>query len=320
MMKINTAGDGPHLILPANDRYLKKSSIWQKRPFHRIHRKSSLLLIQRYHQANKPTVMGYQIRAGMFVLFLPVLLTASVPPCYKKSMTDHSRAALTSLVNIPVLCYHNIDTAQDKEDIYHISAAHFEQQVKALHDSGYHAILPDELYDHFKKGLSLPEKAVMFTFDDTHSTHFTVAAPVLEKYGFRGTFFIMTVCIGKKHYLTAQQISVLSRRGHTIGCHSYDHLPVASLTGEQWNEQLDKPLKKLTIITGTAVWYYAYPFGTWNDQAITALKKRGLKAAFQLSNGESTSEPMFTIRRMLVSGNWTAPMLLKKIRTSPGRP
>jgi peptidoglycan/xylan/chitin deacetylase (PgdA/CDA1 family) len=218
-----------------------------------------------------------------------------------------------SYKEVPVLCYHNIITNAEKEDDYRISAFHFEQQMKALYDSGYHTILPDQLYGHLTKGTLLPSKPVMLTFDDTHETHFSIAAPVLEKYSFRGVFFIMTVSIGKKNYLTAQQIKMLAERGHAIECHTYDHPLIKKITGEQWEQQIDNPVKKLAAITGKPVEYFAYPFGVWSEPAIIELKKRGIRAAFQLTGKKSTTAPLYTIKRMLIPGTWSEKYLLKRM-------
>jgi len=173
--------------------------------------------------------------------------------------------------------------------------------------------LPDQLYDQLTKGTSLPSKPVMLTFDDSHESHFSIAAPILEKYGFRGVFFIMTVCIGKKKYLTAEQIKSLAEKGHAIECHTYDHPSVNNVTAEQWEQQLDKPVKKLEAITGKRVEYFAYPFGVWNEQAIIELKKRGIKAAFRLTGKKSINEPLYTIKRIIIPGTWSGNYLLKEM-------
>jgi len=226
----------------------------------------------------------------------------------------NSMLHITFSKEVPVLCYHNINKNAEKEDDYRISALHFEQQMKALYDSGYHTILPDQLYGYLTKGISLPSKPVMLTFDDTHETHFSIAAPVLEKYGFKGVFFIMTVCIGKQNYLTAQQIKMLAESGHAIECHTYDHPLVKKITGIQWQQQINDPVKKLEAITGKPVEYFAYPFGIWSESAIIELKKRGIKAAFQLTGKNSPSEPLYTIKRMLIPGSWSEKYLLKKMQ------
>lgn len=253
--------------------------------------------------------------AILFILLLAVL-SGNKHALSAKSTLAYNTMWIPSYKEVPVLCYHNINTTPGKEDDYRISAFHFEQQVKALYDSGYHTILPDELYDHLSKGTPLPPKPVMLTFDDTHETHFSIAAAVLEKYRFKGVFFIMSVCIGKKNYMSAQQIKTLAERGHSIECHTYDHPSVKSISGKQWEQQIDNPVKKLEAITGKPVEYFAYPYGVWDEPAIIELKRRGIKAAFQLTGKKSQKEPFYTIKRMLVPGTWSERDLLKQMARS----
>ncbi len=126
----------------------------------------------------------------------------------------------------------------------------------------------------------------------------------------------MTVCIGKKNYLTSQQIKMLAERGHVVGGHTYDHPLVKNIQAKQWEQQVDKPKKILEAITGKPVNYFAYPFGVWNEPAIIELKNRGVKAAFQLTGKKSQKEPLYTIKRMLVSGAWSGRDLQKQIAGS----
>ena len=97
---------------------------------------------------------------------------------------------------VPVLCYHQIrdwratDSKQAKDYIVPVST--FQQQIKMLADSGYHTVSADQLYAYLTTGEALPSKPIMLTFDDTDLPQFTIAKPAMEKYGFKGMFFIMT--------------------------------------------------------------------------------------------------------------------------------
>lgn len=217
---------------------------------------------------------------------------------------------------IPALCYHNININSTKEDPLWIGETAFNEQMKALHDSGYHTILPDQLYQYLTTGATLPTKPILLSFDDSHEGHFSTARPILNKYGFKGVFFIMTVCIGKKNYLTASQIKNLSDSGHVIGCHTYDHPVITTLKGNEWEKQIDTPKLELEKITGKRVEYFAYPYGVWNESAIIELKYRGMKSAFQLTDKESEKEPLFTIRRLMVSGNWSGAELQRHMKAT----
>jgi len=221
---------------------------------------------------------------------------------------------------IPILCYHQLrnwkatDSKAAKD--YIVQENDFRGQMKMLADSGYHTILPDQLYQYLNTGSALPVKPIMLTFDDTDLDQYTLAAPQMKKYGFKGVFFIMTVSLGRPHYMSKAQVKELSDAGHVIAAHTWDHHNVKKYQGQDWVTQIDKPTKKLEEITGKPVKYFAYPFGLWNEQAIPELKKRGFIAAFQLSEKRDTIEPLFTIRRLLASGYWSVHTLSNNIKHS----
>lgn len=211
---------------------------------------------------------------------------------------------------VPILCYHQIrdwkptDSKASKD--YIMPPADLRAQLKMLADSGYHTITPDQLYAYLTKGESLPSKPIMLTFDDTDEDQWTVAWPEMKKYGFRGVFFVMTVSLNRlPHYMTKQQVKELSDAGNVIGSHTWDHHSVKQYKGKDWVIQIDKPTKELEAITGKPIRYFAYPFGLWNRQALPELRKRGFIAAFQLADKMDPTDPLMTIRRIIVGGGWS---------------
>ncbi|MBC5774753.1 polysaccharide deacetylase family protein [Pontibacter sp. KCTC 32443] len=218
-------------------------------------------------------------------------------------------ATILARKQIPILCYHQLRNWRTRDSemakTYIVEEENFRNQIKMLADSGYHTILPDELYDYLVHNKPLPEKPVMLTFDDTNLDHYKVAAPVLEQYGFKGVFFVMTVSLGRPNYMSKAQVKALSDSGHIIGSHTWDHQNVKKYEPKDWITQIENPSRQLQEITGKPVQYFAYPFGLWNEQAIPELKKRNFKAAFQLATSRDASEPLFTIRRIIASGYWS---------------
>lgn len=221
---------------------------------------------------------------------------------------------------VPILCYHNIRTVLDHHSPeLTVTEKTFDDQIRELHDSGYHTILPDELYNYLTKGSPLPSKPIMISFDDSHEEHFSIAAKELEKYGFRGVFFVMTIAIDKPHYLSRQEIYELSKAGHTIAGHSYDHPLFTKLQDNEWTREIDQPKKLLEQITGKPVDYFAYPYGAWNEKAVDELKQRGVKAAFQLSEQQESKDPLYTVRRVMVSDTWSTAKLEGEIHSAFNR-
>ena len=221
---------------------------------------------------------------------------------------------------VPILCYHQVrdwkSTDSKRARDYIVPVAAFRAQMKILADSGYQTILPDQLYNYLAYGDPLPEKPVMLTFDDADLDQYTVAYPEMKKYGFKGVFFIMTVALGKPRYMSKDQLKELSDQGHILGSHTWDHKNVKKYEAADWPIQIDKPSKLLESISGKPVEYFAYPFGLWNPEAIPFLKERGFKAAFQLSGKRDPKDPLHTIRRIIVPGEWSAETMYKVMRRS----
>jgi peptidoglycan/xylan/chitin deacetylase (PgdA/CDA1 family) len=224
-----------------------------------------------------------------------------------------SASVILSKKQVPILCYHQIrewkPTDSKVSRDYIVPPAAFAAQMRMLADSGYHTISPDQLYAYLITGARLPSKPILLSFDDTDLDQYTVAYPEMKKYGFKGMFFIMTVSLGKAHYMSREQVHTLSEDGNTIGSHTWDHHNVKKYEGNDWITQLDKPTKQLEQITGKSIRYFAYPFGLWNTAAFPELKKRGFVAAFQLNEKPDSRDPLYSIRRIIVPGTWNGSAL-----------
>ena len=226
-------------------------------------------------------------------------------------------AAIYARPQVPILCYHQIRdwTGRDSKGAkdYIIPVAAFRAHIKMLADSGYHTISPDQLYAYLTTGARLPVKPIILTFDDTDLDQFTIARPTLAQYGFKAIYFVMTVSLGRPHYMSKAQVKQLSDEGNVIGSHTWDHHNVKKYQGQDWVIQVDKPTKTLEDITGKKINYFAYPFGLWNPQAFPELKRRGFVAAFSLAEKRDPQDPLFTIRRIIASGYWSPRTLRNNI-------
>ena len=72
----------------------------------------------------------------------------------------------------------------------------------------------------------IPERLVVFTFDDGCASHATVAAPILKKHGFNGTFYVSDAYLFRERkdwYMTWRQIRAMSEQGFEIGNHTRGH-------------------------------------------------------------------------------------------------
>ena len=248
------------------------------------------------------------------------VVTPEVKNSEPKKTAIADLATILSKKEVPILCYHHIRNFKPGESenmkSYSVTPAAFAAQMKALSDSGYSTILPDQLYEYLVHGGVLPAKPVMLTFDDTDEEQYSIGKTEMDKYGFKGVYFIMTISINRPRYMSKEQIKNLSDSGHVIAGHTWDHHMVTKYQGEDWDIQLVKPRKQLEAITGKSITYFAYPFGLWNQAAIPEIKNRDYKLAFILSTKRDSTEPLYTVRRMIVPGQWSTNGMLKAMRST----
>ncbi len=251
--------------------------------------------------------------------------TSETPPTVKSDTTVAAPRPVADVPTIlarkqvPVLCYHHIRALRPGESKrmlgYIVPEQNFKDQMQSLADSGYQTISPDQYEAYLTTGAPLPPKPIMLTYDDTDLEQYTVALPEMEKHGFKGVYFIMTISIGRPRYMSKEQIKDLADKGHTIASHTWDHHNVKNYTEKDWDVQFLKTREKLEALTGKPVKHFAYPFGLWNHAAIPELQKRGYTTAYQLSERKRDSiAPLFSLRRMIVPGDWSTSTMHKYIK------
>lgn len=275
---------------------------------------------------------------NLFVLFC--MVAAAVAACNNPSVESSSTEDTVTVIptataaapapasaeeilarpEVPILCYHQIRDYKEKDSrtarAYIVPVAAFAAQMQALADSGYQSILPNQLYDYLVYNKPLPPRPVLISFDDTRLDQYTTALPEMEKHGFKAAFFIMTVSLGRPGYMSTEQVADLHKKGHSIGSHTWDNHDVRKYQEADWKTQIEKPARQLAAITGEPVKYFAYPFGLWNKQALPELARREVQMAFQLADSRDSSQPLLTVRRIIVPGSFNGQGLVKAMKSS----
>jgi peptidoglycan/xylan/chitin deacetylase (PgdA/CDA1 family) len=128
----------------------------------------------------------------------------------------------------------------------------------------------------------IPDKLVVLTFDDASSSHATIAAPLLKRYGFGATFFItegFTFKTNKRDYLTWAQIAELHRAGFEIGNHTRDHLSITEKNVPKLAEQLAVIADRCREHGIPAPVSFAWPGNKFHVTALPILQQAGIRFA-----------------------------------------
>ena len=100
--------------------------------------------------------------------------------------------------NVPIITYHNIK--ENAKESSEITKETFESQIKAIYEAGFNSIVSQDLVDYVEKGIELPHKPIMITFDDGYLSNYEDAFEILKKYNMKATIFVIGSSVGKTKY------------------------------------------------------------------------------------------------------------------------
>ncbi len=190
----------------------------------------------------------------------------------------------------PILMYHYIRVNPDPNDRlgFNLSVPpdEFDRQMRYLAENGYQTVSFDQIYD---PGQPLPKKPVLLTFDDGYADAYTAAFPILQRYGFKATFYIVTSFINKPRYLTTDQIQQMAAAGMSFGSHSISHSILTDLSAARVESEVRQSRVELERLLGRPVLDFCYPSGRVNAAVQAAVSRAGYRSATTVSYGVASS-------------------------------
>jgi peptidoglycan/xylan/chitin deacetylase (PgdA/CDA1 family) len=201
----------------------------------------------------------------------------------------------TKSVNVPVLTYHRVAplSAVGLPDLK-VEPSNFVAELGALQAGGYHTISQAQLFDALYKGAKLPTKPVIISVDDGYVDDITRILPALQRFHMVATFFVITGRMTEPGFLSADQIRQLDQAGMDVGDHTAHHVDLRLLTPSQLRSETAGSKKVLQDLLGHPVYYFAYPFGAYNDTVVGAVRAAGFTLAYSTAAGttETTAAPL----------------------------
>ena len=112
-------------------------------------------------------------------------------------------------------------------------------------------------------------KVVILNFDDGRKTQFTQAKPILDKYGFKATFYIVCKYLdNKKGYMNWTELETLYKEGHDVGSHTNNHANLSDSSKKSLEYQIGQS-KVCLQQHGINATSFAYPFDKgWDNKTV----------------------------------------------------
>jgi peptidoglycan/xylan/chitin deacetylase (PgdA/CDA1 family) len=203
--------------------------------------------------------------------------------------------AVTRTVHVPVLTYHRVAplSAVGLTDLK-VDPANFLAELAALHENGYHTITQTQLFRALYDGKTLPAKPVIISVDDGYIDDVRTILPDLQRFHMVATFFVITGRMHEPGFLNANAIRKLDRAGMDVGDHTAHHVDLRMLTPSELRMETAGSRRALERVLGHPVYFFAYPFGAYDDAVVSAVKAAGFTMAYSTAGGsaESTTSPL----------------------------
>jgi peptidoglycan/xylan/chitin deacetylase (PgdA/CDA1 family) len=208
---------------------------------------------------------------------------------------------------VPILMYHYIRVNPVASDTVgfglSVTPDAFAQQMAYLHSVGGHTVTLAQVMSALNGGPGLPSRSVVLTFDDGHDDFATQAVPVMQRYGFVGTDFVVPGFLGHTSYMTAAQVKQVDAIGMVIGAHTVHHVALASVSLYVAQAEIDGSKQLLEQLLGHPVLDFAYPYGSYDAAVGNLVRAAGFRDAATTYNGDVQYASLpFVLNRYKVMG------------------
>lgn len=204
---------------------------------------------------------------------------------------------------VPILMYHSIGV--NRRNNLLVAPDKFAQQIKHLHKAGYQSICFQTLENHWKLGKPLPAKPILLTFDDGYKDNYTIAYPILKRYKFKATIFVISNFVGDANHLSQKQIKEMMNSGLIdIGAHTKTHPDLTTIPSEKMYREIFGSRQIITKYTGKPVIAFAYPIGRYNYEVVKATGAARYKFAVTTKPGYADAKQgWLTLHRVRINGD-----------------
>ena len=218
-----------------------------------------------------------------------------------------------------VLSYHSI--SDRRQDGLAVKVSDFDAQMAWLQHKGYRSVT---LADFFKYEFKRGELIVIITFDDGYMDNYTMALPVLKRYGFVGTIFLVTDYVNTDllyywdvskltsrdnvslyQVLTWDQVFEMADYGFEFGSHTCSHPELDTISPAQYEEEIIRSRQDLQVKLEREVGSFCYPRGNLNTEIIQTVEKAGYECAVVTAKMAGIPVGRYTIPRVGIYNNIT---------------
>lgn len=196
-----------------------------------------------------------------------------------------------------VAMYHSVSDCRDDPYNVTVTPARLDRQLGWLAARGLRGVSVRELLAARARGTE--RGLVGLTFDDGYTDFLTHAVPVLHRWGFSATVFVLPGRLGgensweptgpRKPLFDVADIDRAAAAGMEIASHGLTHLDLTRATDEVLHSEVAGSRQRLAALTGGYVDGFCYPYGCLDERVVAAVRRAGYRYACSISPGPDGS-------------------------------
>jgi peptidoglycan/xylan/chitin deacetylase (PgdA/CDA1 family) len=203
---------------------------------------------------------------------------------------------------IPIVALHGIEPAP--YGAYELGTAEFDYLCGTLKALGYKTITLLEMLSYLDSGKKLPEKPVILTSDDGYYSIYAYAFPILKKYNYRMTVFLVTGLVGNSNedrhlnefdlgkpgiperpMLIWPEVAAMAKYGIEFQSHSVTHQKLGDLSTDEEYFELAQSKADIEGHLKRPCVFIAWPFDNYSNSLIPLLPQIGYRGALLYHGG-----------------------------------
>lgn len=229
---------------------------------------------------------------------------------------------------LPILCYHNVATPPEgaRFKLLYVTPERFEGQLWTMRRLGLRGVSMSEGAARLRHATA--RGCVVLTFDDGYPDALSTAAPLMKRYGFTATCYVVSGALAgynrwdteylqeTKAVMSREQLEQWLAAGMELGSHSCSHARLGELPRDAAQYEIAESRAALRRMFGVPVEHFAYPFGDFTAETVELVRRAGYRSAVTVLPGAARADDdPLRLPRILVNGEWRLWRFLLQVAT-----
>lgn len=247
---------------------------------------------------------------------------------------------------VAVLMYHHLET-ETTPGLSSLAVRDFQKQMHLLKENGFHVISMEQYARYMMESAPVPDNAVLLTFDDGYESFYSHAYPILRKYHYPATNFVIVSSIDDRNRqgipkLTWEQMREMQKSGmsfynHTFDSHRYGRIDSSGHKGtvlshplyledhgrmettteyiRRVSNDLEAAERRLREELSNEMGIIAFPYGQYDQEhTLKIMQKLDIELAFTIQPGINTRSDRFGRRINAGGGDQSPEQLIAQLK------